>query len=151
MKKQFSKSWNSSRKPRKQRKYLANAPLHIKKKFVSINLSKQLREKQGKKNIPVRKGDKVKVLRGKFKKKEGKITKVFLKQGKITMEGIQVKKRDRSNAVVKLQPSNLQITELNTDDRKRKIKRDEVKAKDSVSKKSTDKGKENVFEKAKSS
>jgi hypothetical protein len=35
------------------------------------------------------------------------------------MEGIQVKKQDGSKANIKLQPSNLQIIELNIEDKKR--------------------------------
>jgi len=119
MKKEFSKKWKASKKPKKQRKYLANAPLHIRKKFVSVNLSKELRKKYSKRNIPARKGDTVKVLRGKFKRKSGKIVEIKLKSGKITVEGMQVKKRDGSNVNVKLQPSNLQITSLNLEDKKR--------------------------------
>ena len=122
MKKEFSKHWKTSRQPRKQRKYIANAPLHIRKKFVGVNLSKDLRKKHGKRNIPVRKGDGIKVMRGKFKGKRGKITDVKLKISKVTVEGIQIKKQDGSKVDVKLQPSNLQIVELNLEDRKRKIK-----------------------------
>ncbi len=121
MKQKFSKHWKSSKQPNKQRKYLANAPLHLKKKFISVNLSKELRKKHGKRNIPVRKGDTVIIMRGKFKKKQGKVTEVKLKTSKIIIEGIQVKKQDGSKANVKLQPSNLQIIELNLGDRKRKI------------------------------
>ena len=119
MKKKFSTSWKSSKQPRKQRKYLANAPLHLKKKFISINLSKELRKKHGKRNVPVRKGDIIKILRGKFKKKQGKVTEVKSKISKIIVEGIQIKKMDGSKANVKLQPSNLQIIELNLEDMKR--------------------------------
>ena len=119
MKKEFSKHWKSSKQPRKQRKYLANAPLHIRKKFISVNLSKELRKKYKKRNVPLKKGDIVKVMRGKFKKKQGKVIEVKLKLSKIIIEGIQVKKQDGSKVNVKLQPSNLQITELNLDDRKR--------------------------------
>lgn len=112
MKKEFSTHWKGSKQPRKQRKYLANAPLHLRKKFVSINLSKELRKKVGKRNIPAKKGDKVKVFSGKFKGKTGKILIVNLKTSKIIVEDIQVKKQDGSKASVKLQPSNLQIIEL---------------------------------------
>ena len=119
MKKNFSKHWKSSKQPRKQRKYLANAPLHIRKKFLSVNLSKDLRKKYGKRNITVKKGDVVKILRGKFKKKQGKIKEVKLKTSKVIVDGIQVKKQDGSKADVKLQPSNLQIIELNIEDKKR--------------------------------
>ena len=120
MKKKFSTKWKASKQPRKQKKYLANAPLHIRKRFVSVNLSKELRTKHRKRNIPVKKGDSVKIVRGKFKGKKGKITKVNLKISKINVEGIQVKKQDGSKVDIKLQPSNLQIIELNLEDRKRK-------------------------------
>jgi large subunit ribosomal protein L24 len=112
MKKHFSTSWKGSKQPRKQRKYRANAPLHLRKKFVSINLSKELRKKEGKRNIPAKKGDKVKIFSGKFKGKTGKILEVNLKKSKIIVENINVKKQDGSKANVKLQPSNLQIIEL---------------------------------------
>ena len=119
MKKHFSVSWKASKQPRKQRKYLANAPLHIKKKFINVNLSKELRKKYGKRNIGLRKNDKVKIMKGKFKKKTGKVLIIKLKRGKIYIEGIQVKKQDGSKVNVPLRPSNLQIIELNLDDKKR--------------------------------
>jgi len=96
MKKKFSTKWKASKQPRKQRKYLANAPLHIKNKFLSVNLSKELRKKYGKRNLRVKKGDKIKILRGKFKKRIGKVKEVKPKMSKIYIEGIQVKKQDGS-------------------------------------------------------
>jgi len=138
MKKKFSTAWKASKQPRKQRKYVANAPLHIKRKFVSINLSKELRKKHGKRNIHVRKGDIVKIKRGKYRKKQGKVLEVKSKTSKIIVEGIQVKKLDGSKVNVKLQPSNLQIIELNLEDKKRlksiskekKVKPEENKSKE---------------------
>ena len=129
MKKKFSTKWKSSKQPRKQRKYLANAPLHIRKKFVSVNLSKELRKENGKRNLPVKKGDLVKIMRGKFKGKRGKILEVKLKLSKVTVEGIQVKKQDNSKVNIKLQPSNLQIVELNLEDEKRLKRKAKVKEK----------------------
>ena len=123
MKRKFSKSWKSSKQPRKQRKYAANAPLHLKRKLLSVNLSKDLRKKHGKRNIPLRKGDAVKVMRGKFKGKQGKVTEVKTKMEKIYIEKIQVKKKDGSSVNVPLKASNLQIVELNMEDRKRKLKK----------------------------
>lgn len=67
----------------------------------------------------MRKGDTVKVMRGKFKMKTGKITEVFTKISKVIIEGITVKKQDGSKANIKMRPSNLQIIELNLDDKKR--------------------------------
>ncbi len=122
MKRKFSKSWKSSTQPRKQRKYAANAPLHLKRKLLSTNLSKDLRKKHSKRNVPLRKGDVVKVMRGKFRGKQGKVIEVKTKMGKIFVEKIQIKKRDGSSVNVPLKASNLQIIELNTEDRKRKLK-----------------------------
>jgi len=120
MKKTFSKNWRASKQPRKQRKYLAKAPLSARKKLISSNFSKELRSKYGKRNFPLRKGDTVKIMRGKLKGRTGKITEISLKKLKVVMEGIQVKKQDGSKANIKMQPSNLQIIELNLEDRKRK-------------------------------
>ncbi|VVB83603.1 50S ribosomal protein L24 [uncultured archaeon] len=119
MKNKFSKHWKGSSQPRKQRKYSANAPLHIKRNLLSVNLSKELRKKFKKRNIVVRKGDSVRIMRGKFKKKTGKVIEVNVKTSKVKIEGIQVKKQDGSKANIKMQPSNLQIIELNQDDKKR--------------------------------
>jgi large subunit ribosomal protein L24 len=129
MKKKFSKKWKASRQPRKQRKYLANAPLHIKEKFLSSNLSKELREKYGKRNLKVKKGDKVKIMRGKYKKKVGKITEVKIQRSKVYIEGIQIKKQDGSKSNVPFKASNLQIIELNLEDKKRfkRLKKPEEK------------------------
>ncbi|MEK6826894.1 MAG: 50S ribosomal protein L24 [Nanoarchaeota archaeon] len=119
MKNKFSKHWKASTQPRKQRKYAANAPMHLKRKMLSVNLSKELRKKFSRRNIVVRKGDSVKVMRGKFKNKTGKITEVFTKISKVIIEGITVKKQDGSKANIKMRPSNLQFIELNLDDKKR--------------------------------
>jgi large subunit ribosomal protein L24 len=147
MKKKFSTSWKGSKQPRKQRKYLANAPLHLRHKFVSINLSKELRKKEGKRNIPARKDDKVRICSGKFKGKTGKILIVNLKRSKIIVEGIQAKKQDGSKANIRLQPSNLQIIELAERRIKKKIettkKEEEKPIKEVKKEKSKDKNMEN--------
>lgn len=119
MKKKFSRKWKESKQPRKQRKYRANAPLHIKRKMLTVNLSKDLRKKYGKRNISIRKGDIAKVSRGKFKKKQGKVLRIETKDSRVYLEGIQIKKMDGSKVDVPVKPSNVQIIELNLEDRKR--------------------------------
>ena len=122
MKRKFSTKWKASKQPRKQRKYAANAPLHLKRKFLAVNLSKELKKKYNKRNIPVRKGDSVKIMRGKLRGKQGKVIEVKTKKEKIFIEKIQIKKKDGSSVNVPIRASNLQIIELNTEDRKRKLK-----------------------------
>ena len=137
MKKEFSKTWKASKQPRKQRKFLANAPLHIKRKQLSTNLSKELRKKVGKRNTILKKDDKVKIMRGKFKGKTGKILQVFTKLKKVIVEGIQVTKKDGSKANIKLENSNLQIIEL----AERKVKKEEIKNKEEQKNKPSEKTK----------
>jgi len=119
MKKLFSTKWIGSSQPRKQRKYVAKAPLHIKRKLLGVNLSKTLRDKQKIRSIVVRKGDKVKIMRGKEKGKEGKVIEVKTKLLKIYIEGLQRKKQDGSKVNIPVRASNLQIIELNMEDKKR--------------------------------
>nr|QBM01251.1 hypothetical protein [uncultured archaeon] len=126
MKNKFSRHWKSSRQPRKQRKYRANAPLHIKRKFLNVNLSKELRKKYKKRNLLLRKGDSVKIMRGKFRKKSGKVAEIDLKRQKIFIEGMQVKKQDGSKVNIPFRASNLQIAEINAEGR-RKIGKENMK------------------------
>lgn len=107
--------------PRKQRKFRANAPLHIKHKFLSVNLSKELRKKYKKRNFPIKKGDMVKIFNGEYKKKTGKISEVNTKKSKVIIDGIFKSKKDGTKVKIYFHPSNLQIQELNLEDKKRII------------------------------
>lgn len=119
MKQEFSTQWIGSIQPRKQRKYRANAPLHIRHDFVSANLSKELRKKYARRSFPLRKEDEVRIMRGEFKGKKGKIEKVDLKYSRVIIGGIHRTKKDGSKVSVYFNPSNLQIQELNMNDKKR--------------------------------
>lgn len=115
----WSKQWKSSKKPGKQRKYRHNAPLHVKRKFLSAHLSEELREKHNRRSFPVRKGDEIEVMKGKFKKKTGKISRVNLKKSKVYIDGITVKKVDGTDVQTPIDPSNLRLINLNLNDEKR--------------------------------
>jgi len=129
MKQSFVKSWNRSTQTRRQRKYRYNAPLHILGEFISLNLSKDLRTKHSMRSIRARKGDKIKVMRGQYKGKEGKIERVSLKYTKIYVSGIELIRKDGTKSFIPLEHSNLQITELDTSDKKR-LKSKESKSKE---------------------
>jgi large subunit ribosomal protein L24 len=121
MKKKYSNSWKGSKQPRKQRKYRANAPLHTRHKMASANLSKELRKEYSKRNFPIRKGDSVRIMRGEFRGKAGKVAEVNMKKLKILVEGINRTKKDGTKVGVLFDISNLQIKELNLADKKRKM------------------------------
>ncbi len=89
----FTSTWNRSVQPRKQRKYRYNAPLHVKQKFVRAHLSPALRKKHGMRSVRVRSGDTVKIVRGTYRGKEGKVDRVNVNQGRIFVQGIEVIKK----------------------------------------------------------
>ena len=86
---------------------------------MSANLSKDLRKKYSRRSFPLRKDDNVKIMIGEFKKKTGKISSVDLKKLRVSIEGIQRTKKDGSKVNVWFSPSNLQIKELNLEDKER--------------------------------
>lgn len=118
----FSTAWKASTQPRKQRKYAYGAPLHLKQKDLHVHLTPELRQKYGIRNVRVRKGDKVKIIRGQFAKKEGKVERVELKRARLFMSGAEMIKKDGSKVQYPLHPSNLLIVELDLNDKKRKAK-----------------------------
>lgn len=116
----WNKSWKRSRKPGKQRKYEYNSPLHIRQKLISAHLSPELRKKYGRRSCGLRKDDKVKITRGQFKGKTGKIMGVNLKKCKVFVEGIENIRKEGTKAFYPLEPSNIIITELYMEDKIRK-------------------------------
>jgi large subunit ribosomal protein L24 len=119
MEKKFVKTWSKSVQPRKQRKYRHNAPLHLINKFLSVNLSKELRQKNKKRSITIRKGDKIKVMRGQYKSQTGTVERVSVKFQKVYVTGIDQVRKDGTKRLIPFEPSNLQIVQLDTSDKKR--------------------------------
>lgn len=120
--KKWSSSWKGSKKPKKQRKYRSNSPLHMKQKLMGCHLSPELRKKYGVRAAQLRKGDKVRVLRGSFKKKTGKVEEVVLKDLRVSIGGIEINKKDGSKVKPYFQPSNLMIIEIDISDKRREEK-----------------------------
>ena len=121
MENEWSNKWVSSSQPRKQRKYRHNAPLHVKRKFLSTNLSKPLRERYNKRSMVVRKGDEVIVMRGQLKGTKGLVDKVDTNKECIFLENVKMKKVDGSQVAKPLVPSNLMIIKLSLDDKRRQV------------------------------
>ncbi len=109
-----------SSKPRKQRKAYFNAPLHKRQKFMTAPLSKELQAKLGIKRLPVRKGDKVMIMRGDFAGLVGKVVEVDLKRMRIFVEGATIRKASGETVYYPIHPSNVMIVELDLSDPKRK-------------------------------
>ena len=82
-------------------------------------LDKALRTKYGMRNIEVRKGDEVKIMRGKFRGKQGKVGTVDVKHTRVQIDGVQRAKKGGEKVETWFHPSNVKIIVLNSDDRKR--------------------------------
>ncbi len=108
-----------TKKPSKQRRRLYKGKLHERKNVLSAHLSKELRKETGKRSLMVKKGDKIKIMRGQHKKKEGKILQVDHKKAKIFIEKITRKKADGTEKLIPFKASNLVLLELERKDDKR--------------------------------
>lgn len=113
--------WKASVQKRKQRLYRYITPKHLRHKLLSANLSKELRKKYQRRSLPLRKGDNVLVMCGKFKNIKGKITEVNLFKLKVYVEKVSRKKSDGSQVQLPIDPSNVQIIELVTDKKRTKM------------------------------
>ncbi len=109
-----------SKQPRKQRKSLYNAPLHIRRKLLTAPLSKELREKYGIKRLPVRKGDEVRIVRGSYAGMEGKVNRVDLKKIRIYIDGVTRERADGTPVFVPIHPSKVEIIKLDLSDKERR-------------------------------
>lgn len=114
-----------SKKGRKKRFMLHNAPWHKRRKNLSAHLSPKYLEDDKvayPRSAVVKKGDTVKIMRGVDKGKEGKVTDVDTKTGRVTIEGITIAKADGSQVSKNIHASNLMIVKLLLDDSWRKKK-----------------------------
>jgi large subunit ribosomal protein L24 len=109
-------------KPRKQRKYMHNAPLHKKRKWISSHLAENLLLKYDKRSMPLITGDTVKVMRGSFKGHEDKVAKVHIKKQVVNVEGITTTKADGTKIARPIHASNLLVTKLKLTDKWRREK-----------------------------
>jgi len=90
------------------------------KKF-GASLSKDLQEKHGRKSVRPVKGDSVRIVRGGFKRIEGKISAVDPENGKVFVEGVTREKiAGGKTGPVPIDSSKIVITSLNLDDDRRK-------------------------------
>lgn len=119
MEKDFVVSWKSSKKPGKQRKYVKRAPNHIKSKMIRSKVSDEISKKYNIGTVRVIKGDRVKILRGQFKGKTGKVESINVKLCKVNIENIGLQKKDGTKTKYPIHHSNIVITELNLSDKKR--------------------------------
>jgi len=109
-----------TKQPRRQRRFLYQAPNHIRHKLMSAHLSEELKKQYPFRSLPVRTGDVVTVMRGDHKGHTGKVIRLDHEKYRIYIEGLVRKKADGSEVPIPVHPSKVQIIKLNLDDEWRK-------------------------------
>lgn len=79
---------------------------------MSAPVSKELREKHKIRSMPIRRDDEVKVVRGTYKGREGKVVEVYRKKYVIHIERVQRERANGAQVFVGIHPSNVVITKL---------------------------------------
>ncbi|KAH8102005.1 ribosomal protein L24 [Phellopilus nigrolimitatus] len=111
--------YSSSR--RKSRKLHFAAPSSVRRKIMSSALAKDLRAKYNARSLPIRKDDEVRIVRGKYKGREGKVTQVYRKKWVIHVDRVQRDKSNGASAPIGVHPSNVVITAIKLDKDRRAI------------------------------
>lgn len=88
---------------------------------MSSALSKELRAKYNTRSLPVRKDDEVRIVRGKYKGREGKVVQVYRKKWVIHVDRVQRDKSNGSTAPIGIHPSNVVIINVKIDKDRRAI------------------------------
>ncbi|CAE7210340.1 RPL26L1 [Symbiodinium sp. CCMP2592] len=104
---------------RKNRKAYFTAPSHIRRVLMSAPLSKDLRTKYNVRAVPIRRDDEVRIVRGHYNDREGKVTQVYRKKFRIHVERVTRDKANGQPVPIPIHPSKVEITKLKLDkDRK---------------------------------
>ncbi|GAA5868209.1 hypothetical protein JCM3774_000601 [Rhodotorula dairenensis] len=104
---------------RKAHKAHFTAPSSVRRVIMSAPLSKELRAEHGTRSIPIRKDDEVKIVRGTYKGREGRVTVCQRKNFRIFVDGVSRDKGNGATVPIGVNASNVVITKLKLDkDRK---------------------------------
>lgn len=109
----ISKDVSSNRN--KSRKAYFTAPSGVRRAMMAAPLSKDLAKQYGVKRLPVRKDDKVLIVRGSKKGQEGVISSVYRLKYVIQLEKLTREKSSGASVPINIHPSKVVITKLHLD------------------------------------
>lgn len=113
-----------SGKPKKQRFFRFNAPMHQRQHFAHSHIDESLRSKLNikKNSVEVRTGDTVKIMAGSSKGTTGKVTRVNLRTGRIYLDSLTKKNARGKEFGKSVSASNVYITDMDLSDKLRAAK-----------------------------
>jgi len=112
-----------SSKPVKVRKRLALQSVRdVNVSASKAALSSDLKTKYGSNSVRLRPGDSIRLVRGEYSGVEGKVQKVFPKEGRVTVEGVTREKIKGGTTSIHIHTSSVIVTSLNLEDKFRRQK-----------------------------
>jgi len=106
----------TSHLPRHQRKAVYTADLFERRRRMAVPLSRELRRRYGRRQLPVRKGDTVRILSGSYVGREERVAKVNLRNYSVTLDNVTGKTGDAKLKPLPVRPNHLVLTKLNLAD-----------------------------------
>ena len=106
----------TSRLPRQQRKAVYTADTFERRKRMAVPLSRELRRRYGRRQVPVRKGDTVRILSGSYVGREERVAKVDRRSYSVTLDNVTGKTADAKLKPLPIRTSHLLLTKLNLAD-----------------------------------
>ncbi|HEY1211838.1 MAG TPA: 50S ribosomal protein L24 [Nitrososphaeraceae archaeon] len=98
---------------------VAQVSRNVRDSSICATLKDNLRQQYKRRSVRIIKGDSVKVMRGEYVDVEGKVEKVNTERGTLSIEGIQREKVRGGNVKVQIHASNVIVTSLHLDDKRR--------------------------------
>jgi large subunit ribosomal protein L24 len=104
--------------PRRQRKAVFTADHQERRRRMAVPLSQELRTRYGRRSLPVRKGDTVRVLAGSYSTvgEERRVARVDREHYRLTLDNVTTKTADAKLKPLPIRPSHLVLTKLNLSD-----------------------------------
>ncbi|MCI4461179.1 MAG: 50S ribosomal protein L24 [Thaumarchaeota archaeon] len=95
---------------------------------LSAHLSDELSSEYGIRSLRVRVGDVVKVMRGSYKGVEGRVLRVYPKEGRLAIEGLNRQNSRGESVPIKVHASKVMLIRLNLEDKLRREKLESLKS-----------------------
>lgn len=105
-----------STQPRRQRKAVFTATTFERRRRMAVPLSRDLRTRYGRRSLPVRKGDTVRVLSGSYLGREERVARVNRRDYSVTLDNVTGKTADAKLKPLAIRPAHLVLTRLNLSD-----------------------------------
>jgi large subunit ribosomal protein L24 len=102
--------------PRRQRKAIFTADHFERRRRMAVALSRELRARYGRRQLPPRKGDTVRILNGSYKGKEERVARVDRRSYSVTLDNVTTKTGEAKLKALPIRTSHLLLTRLNLAD-----------------------------------